>query len=259
MLKGSHLAVMGPWPVARVLLVTCPQVLGRGSSKPDTRKRQTVPGPLGTSSRPPGPRHPRPFSLNQYYLHYLSVGPTAGELERHHGSRSSCGQEAKPKGGTRGPNHPLAWGATGHCMEWGHEAATPQRQTQDDGIPTHGRCAHGEEVKGAMCSRRIQKSLLHQKRPRPTSKITSTVKDFMWPLWNDYGGAVANIRGQAEWAGALLSPGGTATSSHHSRPKKGSAHTAQHSSSAQPARPSRTRDSQDACAPTVRYGQTQAT
>lgn len=47
----------------------------------------------------------------------------------------------------------------------------------------------------------------------------------MWPLWNDYGGAVANIRGQSEWAGALLSPGSTATSTHHSWPKKGSAHT----------------------------------
>lgn len=127
MLKGSHLAVMGPLACGEG--TSCDVSTGVGTREfeaghKEEADRQTAPGPLGTSSRPPGPRHPRPFSLNQYYLHYLSVGPTAGDLERHHGSRSSCGQEAKPKGGTRGPNHSFALGCYG-SLAWSGDTRLP--------------------------------------------------------------------------------------------------------------------------------------
>lgn len=141
------------------------------------------------SSQPPGapPPTPKPFYLNQYYLRYSSVGPADGDLERSHSS------------GAEGPSHPVArrqspkgapedlitlsaWGAVSQwyvgSMEWGHQVATQQRQTQDDGTSTHGCRAQDENYKGATCSRGVQKSILLQQRPRPrpTSKHISTWK-----------------------------------------------------------------------------------
>ena len=89
------------------------------------------------------------------------MGPADGDLERSHSSGGEgpshpVARRQSPKGAPEDPITLSAWGAVSQwyvgSMEWGHQVATQQRQTQDDGTSTHGCRAQDENYKGATCS-----------------------------------------------------------------------------------------------------------